>query len=244
MLLRASDAANVESAEVAGEQTAVARDAWEDLYRTYCYPVYTFIRRRGYHRPEAQDLTQDFFVHLIEKETLRRADRNKGRFRSFLLGSLEYFLADKARRNRAAKRGGDCEFVFLDGELAADCERQLAAPEAQTPERLFEARWAAALVGQTFARLREEMAAANKARLFDTLRDYVAGNEDASYQQAADELELSLPALKSAIHRLRIRYGALLRAEVARTVSNVNEVDDEVRHLQAALRMAPHISAS
>ena len=219
----------------AGDATSV-RDAWEDLYRVYCYPVYAFIRRRGRSRAAAQDLTQDFFVHLVEKDTLSRADPAKGRFRTFLLGALEYFLADAARREGAHKRGGGVRFVFLDDLDTAESEYQLAAPTWQTPERLFDARWAAALLGAVFVRLREEMARGGKAHLFEALKNYVAGAEDASYLETADKLGLTLPALKSHLHRLRIRYGALLREEVARTVSNAADVEEELRHLRAALR--------
>ena len=229
-------AASTGNAGDGGTDTAAARKrVWEDLYRIYCYPVYAFIRRRGQPRAAAQDLTQDFFVHLMEKDTLTRADPHKGRFRTFLLGSLEYFLVDAARRQNARKRGGGLGFVFLDD--AAESEYQLAAPAWETPDRLFDARWAAALVGSVFTRLREEMTAAGKGALFDALKNYVAGAEDASYQETADKLRLSLPALKSNIHRLRTRYGTLLREEVARTVVDVAEVDEELRHLRASLRV-------
>ena len=232
----------VEAAEVGGNDRdpadTVARDAWEALYRDYCYPVYAFIRRRGHPRPEAQDLTQDFFVHLVEKGTLRRADPQKGRFRTFLLGVLEYFLADAARRAGTRKRGGDRQFVFLDDAGTAENAYQLAAPNSQTPAQLFETRWAAALIDAVFSRLREEMAASGKGAQFEALKDYVAGAEDASYQETADRLGLTLAALNSAIHRLRGRYRSLLREEVARTVAHPGEVAAELAHLCAALRTA------
>ena len=113
---------------------AEARAALEELYRLYCYPVYAFIRRRGHGRQDAQDLTQDFFVHLLEKGTLGRADPQRGRFRSFLLGALDYFLAHAAERARAGKRGGGCQWVFLDDDAAED-RYQLAAPEGMTPRK-------------------------------------------------------------------------------------------------------------
>ena len=212
------------------------RAAWEDLYRVYCYPVYAFIRRRHYPRPAAQDLTQDFFVHLVEKGTLSRADPDKGRFRTFLLGALEYFLADAARREHAQKRGGGSRFVFLDDPDTAEHDYALAAPVWTTPERLFDARWAAAVLGVVFRRLREEMTRGGKERLFEALQDYVVGAEEAPLQQTADALGLTLPALKSSIHRLRVRYGALLREEVARTVVNPADVEAEMHHLRTALR--------
>ena len=145
------------------------RAALEEIYRLYCYPVYAFIRRRGYGRQDAQDLTQDFFVHLLEKGILGRADSQRGRFRNFLLGVLEHFLAHAAKRAGACKRGGDCQWVFLDDDAAED-RYQLAAPEGMTAEKLFEARWAAALVEATFARLRGELESEGKGHLFEALK--------------------------------------------------------------------------
>ena len=223
------------TAKEAGDDPAL-RNAWEALYRVYCYPVYAFIRRRGHSRPAAQDLTQDFFVHLVEKGALSRADPSKGRFRTFLLGALEYFLTDAVRRGNARKRGGGCRLVFLDDIDTAEGAYQLASPAWETPERLFDARWAAALLGAVFARLREEMTRAGKEHLFEALQGYVAGAEDASYQETADKLGFPLSALKSHIHRLRGRFGILLREEVARTVADAIDVEEELRHLRAALR--------
>jgi len=218
------------------EGAAEARAALEEFYRFYCYPVYAFIRRRGHSRQDAQDLTQDFFfVHLLEKGTLGRADPKRGRFRSFLLGVLEHFLADAAKRAGAAKRGGGCQWVFLDDDSAEDRYR-LAAPEGLTAEKLFDAQWAGALVEATFARLRCELESQGKGHLFEQLQDFLPGREQPSYQQAANALNLSLGALKTAIHRLRGRFGALLREEVTRTVGAPSEVDEELRYLQAALR--------
>ena len=219
-----------------GKGDRSAQTAWEFLYRTYCDPVYAFIRRSGHPRQAAQDLTQDFFLHLVKTDTMRHADPSKGRFRSFLLGALRYFLVDVSRSEGAKKRGGGYSFVPLDDPESAECNYQLAAPAGQTPERLFEARWAAALVAEAFTRLREEMVAIGKNRLFEALKDYVAGAEESSYRETARALELSLPALKSAIHRLRHRYRALLREEIARTVADPGEIDAEMRHLCAVLR--------
>jgi DNA-directed RNA polymerase specialized sigma24 family protein len=208
---------------------------WKKLYRLYCYPVYAFIRRRGYGRQDAQDLTQDFFVHLLEKETLGRADSQRGRFRSFLLGALDHFLAHAAERARAGKRGGGCQWIFLDDDAAED-RYQLAAPEGMTAEKVFEARWAAAIVESAFARLRSELESEGKGHMFEALQGFLLGREDASYQQVADALRLSLGALKTAIHRLRGRYRALLREEVAHTLVTPEEVDEELHYLRIALR--------
>ena len=172
---------------------------------------------------------------LLEKGTLGRADPQRGRFRSFLLGALDHFLAHAAERARAGKRGGGCQWVFLDDDAAED-RYQLAAPEGMTAEKIFDARWAAALVEATFTRLRGELESEGKGHLFEALQGFLLGREDASYQQVADALSLSLGALKTVIHRLRGRYRALLREEVARTVATPAEVDEELRYLRAALR--------
>jgi DNA-directed RNA polymerase specialized sigma24 family protein len=217
------------------ERSAEARAAIEELYRVYCYPVYAFIRRRGYSRQDAQDLTQDFFVHLLEKGTLGRADSERGRFRSFLLGALDYFLAHAAERARAVKRGGGCGWVFLDDDSAED-RYQLAAPAGMTAEKIFDARWATAIFEATFARLRSEVESEGKAPLFEALQGFLLAGEVASYQQIAEALSMSIGAVKTAIHRLRSRYRALLREEVARTVANPAEIDEELRYLRDALR--------
>ena len=191
----------------------------EALYGTYCYPIYAFIRRRGYARQDAQDLTQDFFVHLLEKGTLARADQQRGRFRSFLLGALNHFLAHAEERTRARKRGGDCQFIYLDDDAAENCY-QLAASEGMTAEKIFEARWVAALIEAALSRLRSEFQSQGEDRLFDALQPFLVGEEEASYQQVADTFWLTLGALKTKIHRMRTRYRELVRDEVARTVAS------------------------
>jgi RNA polymerase sigma factor (sigma-70 family) len=222
-------------AAASAEGTTEARAALEELYRLYCYPVYAFIRRCGHGRQDAQDLTQDFFVHLLEKGALGRADPQRGRFRSFLLGALDHFLARAAESARAAKRGGGCQWVSLDDDAAED-RYQLAAPEGMTAEKVFEARWAAAIVESAFARLRSELESEGKGHLFEALQGFLLDGKDASYQQVADALSLSLGALKTVIHRLRGRYRALLREEVSRTLATPEEVDEELRYLRIALR--------
>jgi RNA polymerase sigma factor (sigma-70 family) len=222
-------------AAASAQGDVASREALEELYRLYCYPVYAFIRRRGNGRQDAQDLTQDFFVHLLDKGTLSRADPERGRFRSFLLGALDYFLAHAAERARAGKRGGGCQWVFLDDE-AAENSYQLAAPEGMTAEKVFDARWAAAMIESAFARVRGELELEGKGHLFQALKGFLLGTEDASYQQIADGLGLSLGAVKTVIHRLRGRFRVLLREEVARTVTAPAEVDEELRYLRTALR--------
>jgi DNA-directed RNA polymerase specialized sigma24 family protein len=215
--------------------TPEAKAALEDLYRAYCYPVYAFIRRKGYGREDAQDLTQDFFVHLLEKAALARANPQRGRFRNFLLGALAYFLAHAAERSQARKRGGGCILFSLDEELA-EGRYQLAAPEGLTAEKIFATRWAGTLVESALGRLREELEAEGKGRLFGALQGFLVGGEDASYQQTADLLGLSLGGLKTVIYRMRGRYRALLREEVARTVATPDEIEEELRCLRTALR--------
>jgi RNA polymerase sigma factor (sigma-70 family) len=222
-------------AGAAAEGSAEARAALEELYRLYCYPVYAFIRRRGNAHQDAQDLTQDFFVHLLAKGTLGRADPQRGKFRSFLLGALDYFLAHAAEHARTAKRGGGCQWVFLDDDDTEE-RYKLAAQEEMTAEKVFEARWAATLVEAAFVRLRDELESEGKGDLFEKLRGFLFGGEKVSYQQVADALRLSLGAVKTSIHRLRSRYRVLLREEVARTVAKPEEIDEELRHLRAALR--------
>ena len=216
------------------ENATEARTAFEALYRTYCYPIYAFIRRRGYARQDAQDLTQDFFVHLVEKGTLARADQQRGRFRSFLLGALKHFLAHAEERTRARKRGGGCQLVYLDDETAEN-SYQLAAPEGVTAEKLFEARWVAALIEAALSRLRSEFQAQGNDQLFDALKSFLVGEEETSYQQIANSFGLSLGALKTKIHRMRARYRELVRDEVARTVATPDQIDEELRSLRVAL---------
>ena len=224
-----------EDANAVAEGVPDDRAALEEFYRLYCYPVYAFIRRRGHSRQDVQDLTQDFFVHLLDKGALARADSQRGRFRNFLLGALDHFLAHAAERGRAGKRGGGCQWVFLDDDAAED-RYQLAAPQGMTAEKVFEARWAAAIVESAFARLRSELESEGKGHLFEPLQGFLLRREDASYQQLAAALSLNLWALKTAIHRLRGRYRALLSEEMARTVASSEEVDVELRFLRIALR--------
>jgi RNA polymerase sigma factor (sigma-70 family) len=218
------------------EGSAEARAALEGLYRAYCYPVYAFIRRRGYSRPDAQDLTQDFFVHLLEKGVLGRADPQRGRFRSFLLGALDHFLAHAAARAAARKRGGGCRMVWLDDE-GAETQYKLAAPEAVTAEVLFDARWALTLLEHALARLGRQYALDRKEAVFEALKGFVdlgAGGPESSYQAAAQALGVGVGTVKTLIRRLRKQYFALVREEVARTVADPAEVEDELRALYAA----------
>jgi RNA polymerase sigma-70 factor (ECF subfamily) len=209
--------------------------ALEKLCRAYWYPLYTFIRRQGYGPDDAQDLTQQFFAHLIEGESFSRADPRKGRFRSFLLGALKHFLINEWQREHRQKRGGGCSVFSLD---EMDPETRLAAEPADelTPEMAYERRWAEAVLMQVLERLRCEFAAGGQGERFEALKTFLlAGQEPASYAEMAAQLGLSEVAVKSAIYRLRQHYGELIRAEISQTLASPAEVEDELRHLLSVL---------
>ena len=182
---------------------------------------------------EAQDLTQDFFLHLLQKNIANRADPLRGKFRTFLLSALEFFLLHKKEEAGAQKRGGGATMVCLDEETAE--ERYQLMDPAQTAEQIFDARWAAMLVQAVIDRLKTEMESAGKGELFSKIRGFLIEYPNSSYAEAAQATGLTLPALKTAIHRLRVRYGDLLREEIARTVVSPADFDDEVRALRASL---------
>jgi RNA polymerase sigma factor (sigma-70 family) len=205
------------------------------LCERYWYPLYAYVRRRGYTAAQAQDLTQEFFARLLEKRYIDRADPSKGRFRSFLLSSLTCFLFDEADRGRALKRGGShapLSFEFRDGE-----EMYRREPShTETPERIFERRWAQATLERVLARLRAEFAAGREPAHFERLKGLLLGADaDLPYAAVARELGITEGALKVAVHRLRKRYRAVLRAEIAETVSDPAEIEGEIRYLANAL---------
>ncbi len=207
--------------------------ALETLCRDYWFPAYAFVRRRGWAAEDARDLTQGFFALVIEKNTLARARRDRGRFRSFLLTALRNYLANEWDRARARKRGGDRVPISVD---AAEAERRMTEDVCATsdPQLVFEQRWARELLERSLRRLELEADGAGdggrKRRLLGLLTD--AGE---SYRQVADDLAVSESAVKVAVHRLRRRYGEVLREEVGRTVDRRDRVDDELRHLFACL---------
>jgi RNA polymerase sigma factor (sigma-70 family) len=211
--------------------------ALADLYQLYWSPLYAFARYRGYSPEDAQDLTQGFFVHLMEHETLTRANPLKGRFRSFLIGSFQKYLSVDAQRARCVKRGGDREFVSLDIQDAEG--RLLAQPsENLTPEKLFDAQWAMTLLDRAMARLREEYTKRGDLSTFDVLKvivDRVESKDLLSYEHAAKLLGVRTGAAKTLVHRFRKRYSATVRQEIARTVSDPAEVDEEIHALCEAL---------
>jgi RNA polymerase sigma factor (sigma-70 family) len=212
-----------------------ARDALATLCQTYWYPLYAYIRRKGYGSEDAQDLTQGFFAWLLEKNLAGKADRERGKFRSFLLTSFDHFLAKEWRRAGTQKRGGGRVVLSLD--LAAGERRfSLEPTDELTAERIFERRWALTLLEETLARLREEFAERQKLEVFEQLKPHL-GSELSSvpYRQIAEALGKTEGAVKVAVHRLRERCRELLRAEIAQTVSSAEEVDEELRHLFTAV---------
>jgi len=216
-----------------------ASEALEALCRAYWPPIYAYVRRSGYAREEAQDLTQGFFTQLLEKHRLAAARRERGRFRSFLLASVKNYLANERDRAHARKRGGGNVPLSLDFESA---ERQyaLASSERTSPEKIFERRWASTLLERVLERLRTELEAAGHGERADRLVPFLTDPpEGVSYRQVATELGMSESAVKVAVHRMRRRYGALLREEVSEIVDGEDEIDREIRHLFAAVESEP-----
>jgi RNA polymerase sigma factor (sigma-70 family) len=222
-----------------GSEEQKTRDALAELCRTYWRPVFSFVCRRGYSTEDAQDLTQDFFVTILEHNWLQHADRNRGRFRSLLLRSLQNFLINAAEKTHAHKRGGDAEFISWD-YWAAEEPSQLSnspqVPELLPPERLFDLSWATTVVEHALQRLREECESKGKLWLFRALSQHLTEERDeVSYGDLSAELGVAETVVKKQLHKMRQRYRSLLRAEVSRTVENPADVDDEIRYLCAAL---------
>lgn len=223
-------------AAAGGAASPVARAALTTLCETYWSPVYGFIRRRGHNADEAADLTQEFFATLIEKDYLQAADSERGRFRSFLLTAVKRFLSKQRERDGALKRGGGQRPISLDF-VAGETHYRLEPADDWTPERIFERRWALTVLERVVERLGEEYAARGKAPLFERLKACLTGAADApALAQVASELQMSEGAVKVAAHRLRSRYREVLKAQIADTVSDPADVDDELRHLLIAVR--------
>jgi len=216
-------------------ESASSREALEKLCRAYWRPIYTYVRRRGHTPPEAEDLTQAFFAHFLERKLLTVVDRQRGRFRTFVLHACEYFLAKQWRDASRIKRGGGQKILSLDVGAAEVCFHNEPADQ-MTPERFYERQWALALLDLAFDRLKQEWTAAGKEALFVTLQIFLSGDpKTTTCAQTALELGMSEGAVRTAVHRLRQRYGEILRAEVAQTLSRPEDLEDELRHLLAVL---------
>ena len=213
-----------------------AESALEQLCRSYWYPLYAYVRRRGYDVESAKELTQEFFAQLLAKKLLQGVDPTKGRFRSWLLGVMKHFLAHEWARARAQKRGGG-EPVFSLDELEAESRYHLEPADESNPERIFDRRWALTVLEHAATSLRQEYETSGKADLFSALKDFVSTEgTSVTYEDCATRLGLSVSAVKSAIHRLRQRYQELIREEIAQTVTTASAVDEEIRYLLAIIR--------
>ena len=216
-----------------GDDTS-ARGALASLCATYWYPLYAFIRRRGYESHAAEDLTQEFFTRLLAKAWLAGVDPQRGKFRAFLLATLKHFLANEQDREHAQRRGGGQTLLPLDSG-DAETRYRLEPADSATPEKAFERQWALAVLEQVLARLQAEAAADGKAALFAALQPFLVGDRGRTYAAAAQALGLTEGALKVAVHRLRRRYRELLREEIAHTVADPAEIEDEIRYLRQCL---------
>jgi RNA polymerase sigma factor (sigma-70 family) len=211
-----------------------AEEALLKLCKLYWPPLYTFVRRRGHATHEAQDLTQAFFAHVLENRALRTVAPAKGRFRSFLLVSLKHFLDNEWNKANTLRRGGKQVFISWDDLRLADRE-SLAPSDPMTPEKLFNRRWALMLLERVMNRLRSECVAARKGELFERLKDHLTpGQTEESYREIATELGMTEGAVKVTVHRLRRRFGELVREQIGRTVERPEEINDEIRELFAA----------
>ena len=216
-----------------GSSSPAAREALERLCRAYWYPLYGYVRSKGFGPHDAEDLTQEFFARFLASDALRTVSEERGRFRAFLLASLNHFLANEWDRLRAQKRGGGRVLSSLD---AANAEERLQMEPAtdSTPERLYERRWALTLLDAVLERLRVVMTSAGKAGLFDALRGFLSDGAGAmSYLEAAERLGMTEAATRKAVQRLRQRYRELLREQVAHTVGAPHEVESELRRLMS-----------
>jgi RNA polymerase sigma-70 factor (ECF subfamily) len=209
-------------------------EALARLCRIYWYPLYAFARRSGFSQPDAADVTQSFFARLLEKETLRKVDPAKGKFRSFLLAALKNFMHNEWDKEKALKRGGACELLSLD-EIAAEERYQSEPAESGSPDHLYDLQWAVTLVNEVVEELRQDYAKAGKAELFEMLQPYLTGEiPDGRLTEIATRLGINPSTLKSNLHRLRRDdFGGRLREQVRHTLANPTEQDvrDEIRHL-------------
>jgi RNA polymerase sigma factor (sigma-70 family) len=215
--------------------SAAAREALATLCEVYWYPLYAYVRRWGINADDAQDLTQGFLASLLERRDFEGLSRERGRFRAFLLAALRHFLANDAARRRAVKHGGGAVFVPI-GFDAAEQKYSVEPSSAETPETLFERRWALTVLERALAALRRESREAGREREFEALKDSMLGRAPArGYASLAADLGMSEGAVRVAVHRLRRRFQAQLKQDIRETVSDPALVEDEIRFLARAL---------
>jgi RNA polymerase sigma-70 factor (ECF subfamily) len=223
-------------ATAGGGEVKSAADALEAICRTYWFPLYAFIRRQGHTREEAEDLTQAFFMDLLEREPWQQLDRERGKFRAFLLAALKHFLSNNRDTARSQKRGGRALHLSLDWQ-GADSRFDLADPSQSSPDQSYDREWGVQLLEQVLEHLREEAQAEGNTGRFEILKDFLSsGSGEASYENAAEALGINAGAARVAVHRLRKRYRQLLREEIASTLADPALVEDELRSLFAAFR--------
>jgi len=209
-----------------------AQAALTELCRVYWRPIYAYLRRSGHNTHDAQDLTQSFFQHLLENETLRRVSREKGRCRSFLLGALKLCLADEQARRHTLKRGGRVQFISTD-ELEAEELHHLRADHEAAPDEILDARWAGVVLERALEKVRLEFDAEEKPKAFELLSPFLAGDKPTMlYEEIAKDLGMSLGAVKTQIHRIRQRFATAVRSEIMQTVAAPHEVENELRQLR------------
>ena len=213
-----------------------SRQALEELCRLYWYPIYAFLRRWGHHREEARDLTQGFFAYLLERNSIANANPARGRFRSFLLGTLKNYVSNEQNWANAIKRGGRHTLVSIDEETAEGLYAHEPATHT-TPDSVFERRWAMAVIEEAMNRLRAEYAHAGAQALFLLLQPWLTGDHESGFAALGATLGKSEGTARVLVHRLRERFRKLIRAVIADTVANEAEVETELAHLQAALRV-------
>lgn len=219
----------------AGQRHTPQSDAaLEELCRTYWFPLYAYVRRRGYAKADAEDLVQAFFARLLEKNFLANLDSERGKFRAFLLAALKHFLANEWDKAQAQKRGGGETHLSLDWQTA-DTKFQVAAQNEPSPDKAFDREWALALLAKVIERLQAESTAEGKGKLFEQLKVFLmAGKSESAQAEVARTLGMEEGAVRVAVHRLRKRYRVLLRDEIAHTLSDAKMVDEEMRALFGA----------
>ncbi len=217
-----------------GKHTPLAEAALEELCRTYWYPLYAYIRRRGESRENAEDLTQAFFARFLQRNHLEHLNAGNGRFRAFLLASVKHFLANEWDRSRRLKRGHGAPHLSLDWH-SADTRFQIVDNAGSTPDKVFDREWSVALLGKVIERLRKECADEGRARQFEQLKVFLTSGKGAMpHAEAASALDMGEGAVRAAVHRLRKRYRQLLRHEIAQTLADPAQVDEEMRSLFGA----------